>query len=77
MKTLRILDSSGDTELVFDETEATADARAEAEALFTRLRAAGATALAVTPGGEAPARRVENFSELGDETIIIPRIVGG
>ena len=77
MKTLRVLDSNGDTELVFDETEATASARAEAEALFNRLRAEGATALAVTPGGETPAQRVENFNELGDETIIIPRIVGG
>jgi methylmalonyl-CoA mutase cobalamin-binding subunit len=77
MKTLRVLDSSGDTELHFDETEATANARAEAEALFTRLRAEGATALAVTPGGEVPAQRVEKFSELGEETIIVPRIVGG
>ncbi len=77
MKTLRVLDSSGDTELHFDETEATAAVRAEAEALFTRLRKEGHTAFSVTPGSDTPATHIDKFSDVGEETIMVPRIVGG
>ena len=41
MKVLRVLDSSGDRLLMFDGTEASAQARAEAQELFERLLANG------------------------------------
>ena len=51
MKKLRLLDSSGDTVIEFDEIEATVKARDEARALFERLREKGAAIFAVSRGG--------------------------
>jgi len=75
MKTLRLLDSSGDTAIPFDHTDATAPARAEAQALFERALAQGAVAFKVHPG--QPAERVTEFSALEEETILVPCLVGG
>ena len=77
MKTLRFLDSSGDLELNFDESEALEKARAEAQRLFERALASGAVAFAVNRAGGQPDARVGKFSELEDETVVVPRIVGG
>ena len=79
MKTiLRIMTSEhGDKAIEFDDTEATATTREEARALFERMKSAGAVTFNVTPEGRAPAQRVERFEELGEEAIIVPRIVGG
>jgi hypothetical protein len=77
MKTLRFLDSSGDLEIEFDESETLAEARAEAERLFARALAGGAVAFSVNRAGGAPDAKVNDFSALEDETVVVPRIVGG
>lgn len=81
LKTLRKLDSSGDTVVQF-ETETTDEASlkafAEARALFENLTGKGGfTALDRSGGPDAPSRRIDQFDQLGTETILIPRIVGG
>jgi hypothetical protein len=77
MKILRILDSSGDRVIHFDDTADTAQARAEAAALFTRMLAGGSTAFKVNRGDGKPDEKVTNFSALEQETIVVPRVVGG
>lgn len=77
MKKLRVMDSSGDTVVEFDETEATTKARDEAKALFERLMEKGAAAFAVNRDAGETDMRVTNFNDLEAENIIVPRIVGG
>jgi hypothetical protein len=77
MKTLRVLDSSGDRAVVFDDTEATASARAQAGALFERMLASGATAFKVERDNGKPDEKTTDFSALENETVLVPRIVGG
>ena len=77
MKTLRVLDSSGDREITFDDTDATAPARQEARALFERMLAHGSTAFKVNRGEGRLDERVTEFSALENETILVPRLVGG
>jgi hypothetical protein len=77
MKMLRVLDSSGDRVITFDESAATASARAEAQALFERMLAAQGTAFKVNRGSGKPDEKATNFSTLENETILVPRIVGG
>jgi hypothetical protein len=77
MKTLRILDSSGDRVVEFDESQSNLDARREAEALFERMLASGSTAFKVNRGDGRPDEKVTDFSALENETIVVPRIVGG
>lgn len=77
MKKLRVIDSSGDTVVEFDEAEANAMATEEAKALFERVIAKGAAAFSVNRGGAEPDKRVTNFNDLEAENIIVPRIVGG
>ena len=77
MKTLRILDSSGDRTIIFDETEAMSVARAEARILFERMLAGGATAFKVNRESGKSDERVVDFSDLENETILVPRIIGG
>jgi len=77
MKVLRVLDSSGDRAIAFDDTPATARARAEAQALFERMLGAGSVAYKVSRAGGAPDEKVSDFSALEDETILVPRLVAG
>jgi len=77
MKILRILDSSGDRVIVFDDSAAAASARAQAQALFERMLAGGATAFKVNRGEGKRDEKVTAFSALENETIVVPRIVGG
>jgi hypothetical protein len=77
MKTIRILDSSGDRAITFDDTEAAASARAQAQAWFERTLAGGSTAFKVNRGEGKADEKVSAFSELENETIVVPRIVGG
>lgn len=77
MKTLRILDSSGDSVITFDNRDAASVARKEAQALFERLLASGAVAFKVNRGEGRPDEKVTDFAELEDETVIVPRIIGG
>ena len=77
MKTLRILDSSGDSVVRFDDNDAASAARKEAQALFERMLASGAVAFKVNRSEGKPDEKVSDFSALEDETVIVPRIVGG
>ena len=70
MKKLRVLNSTGDTVLEFDETKALD----EAKALFEKLKGEGAAVFAVGAQGD---KRVAKFSELGEENVAVLRIVGG
>lgn len=76
MKKLRVMDSSGDTVIEFDEAEVTAKATEEARALFERLSARGAV-FAVNRGEGKADKRVTNFDELEADNLAVPRIVGG
>jgi hypothetical protein len=77
MKILRFLDSSGDREISFDDSEAMAEAKAEARRLFERSMAAGAVAFSVNRKGGGADQKAGEFSALEDETVVVPRIVGG
>jgi Ser/Thr protein kinase RdoA (MazF antagonist) len=77
MKTLRVLDSSGDRVLRFDDAEATARSRAEAESLFLQMLASGSTAFKVNRADGKPDEKVTDFPQLENETILVPRVVGG
>ncbi len=77
MKTLRILDSSGDRVIEFDESEANTAARREAKALFERMLASGSVAFKVNRGDGRPDEKANDFTALEDETVIVPRVVGG
>ena len=77
MKILRVLDSSGDQVMSFDDTEGTALARAQARSLFERMLAGGSTAFKVNRGEGKRDEKATEFSTLENETIVVPRIVGG
>ena len=77
MKNIRILDSSGDRVVTFDAGNEHASARREAQELFARLLGEGYSAFSVNRGEGKPDRKVTEFSQLENETIIVPRVVGG
>jgi hypothetical protein len=81
MGMLRIISKRGDDRLLWNEqdalagdTEAMAAIR-EAERIFARERAKGATAFRVEPG--KPVERLEQFDAQASQIIMVPRVVGG
>jgi len=78
---LRIISKRGDERLLWNEQDALAsDAEAlaalrEAERIFARERARGATAFRVEP--EKPVERLEQFDQQASQIILVPRVVGG
>ena len=76
MKKLRKMDSSGDTVIEFDETEAQAKATQEAKALFERIASDGGAVFKIDKTGQADGR-VKRFEDLAEDNVIVPRIVGG
>ena len=77
MKTIRVLDSSGDRAIAFDNSDASASDRAEAQELFERMLASGATAFKVNRGEGRVDEKVTDFAAIENETILVPRLVGG
>jgi hypothetical protein len=81
MGMLRIISSRGDDRISWNEQDALAgDAEAlaavrEAERIFTRTRARGATAFRVEPG--QPPERLEQFDMQATQIVMVPRVVGG
>lgn len=75
MKTIRRLDSSGDTAVAFDESDL--KATAEAKALFDKLMGEGRVPFAVNRGDAQTDKKLTDFSEVENETVFIPRIQGG
>lgn len=79
MKTLRVLDSTGDTCLQFDGTEATAAQEAEAKKVFDDWMKKKRTAfLTQRPGGKEDAK-IKSFDEIEDgaEVVLVPAIQAG
>lgn len=77
MKMIRVLDSSGDTAIEFD--DATAEARDKAKAVFDDWMAKKRPAfLTKRPGGKLD-EKITSFDQIEDgaETILVPAIVAG
>ena len=70
----RTLYNAGDYEGAIDSASV---ARKEAQALFERMLASGAVAFKVNRSDGKPDEKVSSFSDLEDETVIVPRVVGG
>lgn len=79
MKTLRILDSTGDTCIEFDETEATAEQTAKAKAVFAEWIGKKKTAFLTKREGGKEDIKITSFNQIenGAETILVPAIVAG
>lgn len=79
MKTLRVLDKTGDTVIQFDETEATADAMKEAKAVFDGWMKKKLPAFLTKREGGKPDEKITKFEQIeaGAETILVPAIVAG
>ncbi len=77
MKVLRVLDSTGDRVIEFDESDAKLATEREARALFERMLASGSVAFKVNRGEGRADEKVTDFNALENETVIVPRVVGG
>ena len=81
MGMLRILSKRGDERLLWNEQDAlSGDAEvraaiAEAERIFARERARGATAFRVE-AGKTPTR-LDQFDPQAEQIVMVPRVVGG
>ena len=81
MGLLRVISKRGDERLDWNEQDALAgDAEAnaaigEAERIFARERARGATAYRLEAG--KPVERLEQFDPQASQIIIVPRVAGG
>jgi len=81
MGMLRIISKRGDDRLLWNAEDALAgddQAKAaiqEAERIFAKERAKGATAFRVEPG--KPIERLEQFDPQVSQIVMVPRVVGG
>ena len=81
MGLLRVISKRGDDRVYWNEQDAlTGNAEAmaairEAERIFAKERARGATAFRVAAG--KPAERIEQFDPQAEQIILVPRVVGG
>jgi hypothetical protein len=81
MGMLRIISKRGDERLLWNQQDALggdAEAQAaiaEAERIFARERARGATAFRIEAG--KPAERLKQFDPQAEQIIMVPRVVGG
>jgi hypothetical protein len=81
MGMLRVISKRGDDRVQWNEQDALAgDAEAnaairEAERIFARERARGATAYRLEAG--KPVERLEQFDPQASQIIMVPRVVGG
>jgi hypothetical protein len=73
MATQIVMDHTGDTRHYFDAKDAKALLKAEER--FKELTSAGFTAATRTAAGEASVTR--SFNPTAEETLFIPRLVGG
>jgi tetrahydromethanopterin S-methyltransferase subunit H len=73
MATQIVMDHTGDTRHIFDENDA--QALLKAEERFKKLTGAGFTAAIRTASGEAAV--THRFDPTAEETLFVPRLVGG
>lgn len=75
---IRILDSSGDSRFEFDLEDQTVDGHrmnTAAREAFEHAMSAGGQAFNLKPEGDS--EKIKRFDQVGDETVVVPRIVGG
>ena len=74
LKTIKVMDKTGDTPISFDtaDAEATAKARAEFDGLMKR-----AGVVVTNPGAGQKGETVRKFEDLAEENVFVPAIVGG
>lgn len=79
MKMIRVLDSSGDTVIEFDETQATAAQQAESKAVFDKWMAGKGAAFLTNRSNKRPDLKITNFGQIEDgaETILVKQITAG
>lgn len=75
MKKMRILDSTGDSVIEWDDSQELADKKAEAQEAFDKAMKAAGFAFDVTHKSEGRSEIIRDFSKLGDETILVPRAI--
>jgi hypothetical protein len=68
-----VMDATGDTRHEFDPSDAAAVA--EAETRFKELTGAGFTA--AVRRGEGHSELIRHFDPAADETVFVPRLIGG
>jgi hypothetical protein len=73
MATQVVMDHTGDSRHYFNCNDA--DELAKAEQRFNKLTGAGFTAAVRTAPGEA--RRISAFDPSAEETLFVPRLIGG
>lgn len=73
MKLLRVMDSSGDSEIFWSDQDL--DTLARAREAFDRIVSLGGRAFNLGPGGEQTP--IQTLEQAGEEALIFPRIVGG
>lgn len=72
---IRFLDHSGDTRVEF--SSADAKAKDEAKALFEKLMKGGAIPFAVNRANGQEDMKLTSFDQIENDTVMVPRIVGG
>lgn len=79
MKTMRVLDVTGDTTIAFDETETTAAARAQAEVTFNAWMEKQHPAFMTQRPGGAPDLKITAFGQIEDgaEVLLFKPITAG
>lgn len=75
MKVLKLMDSTGDTAISWDDADV--KAMTEAQALFAKMTGKGAAVFAVNRGEGQADKRVRDFKDLEAENVIVPAIVSG
>jgi hypothetical protein len=75
MKTLKVMDSTGDSTVTFD-ADIDNEAKSEGRKLFDKIMAKGGNVFAVNRAG-ATDKKVTSFDELEAENVVVPRIAGG
>jgi len=81
MGMLRIMSRRGDKRVAWDHEKAEANdseavaAIGEAEGIFNKERARGATAFKVE--ADKPVERIEKFDGTAEQIVMVPRVVGG
>lgn len=74
-KVIRFLDSTGDTRVAFKEDDPVAMAKAK-EAYDAAVKK-GSIPFAVNRAGGAEDKKLTSFDQVENDTIMVPRIVGG
>lgn len=73
VKTMRVLDRTGDTAFKMSDKESIAKAMAR----FDELMAGGGHIAFTGTDPQSPHKRVDKFSDLQEDTLVMPKLQGG